>query len=203
MLIRLFQQTTIGWGLGLKRQVRKVQRIPDAVVRGRSTCGSEAKESLEGGHGLLSAIVPKDELVEVGLELRAAYPVMSADEPLLEVADGAVGEWRHRWRALAQFGSQRLSARDVLEAEFLQASKAFEAVGMNGREPGATFCVMKLLIVVALKSGMTAIRVRPEALPRFSTATTTSAARRPLSWRLPRSPAWVPPTQVSSISTSP
>ena len=133
MLIRLFQQTTIGWGLGLKRQVRKVQRIPDAVVRGRSTCGSEAKESLEGSHGLLSAIVPKDELVEVGLELRAADPVMSADEPLLEVADGAVGEWHHRWRALAQFGSQRLSARDVLEAEFLQASKAFEAVGMNGR----------------------------------------------------------------------
>src|ERR1700737_1205832 len=28
---------------------------------------------------------------------------------------------------------QRLSARDVLEAEFLQASKAFEAIGMNGR----------------------------------------------------------------------
>src|SRR5712691_8637323 len=55
-------------------------------------------------------------------------------------------------------------------------------------EPGATFCVMKRLIVVARKSGMTAIRVRPEALPRFSTATTTSAAWRPLSWRLPRIP---------------
>src|SRR5216683_5309676 len=120
-------------GLGLNRQVRKVQRIADAVVRGRSACGSEAKESLEGSHGLLSAIVPKDELVEVGLELRAADPVMSADEPLLEVADGAIGEWHHRRRALAQFGSPRLSARDVLEAEFLQASKAFEAIGMNGR----------------------------------------------------------------------
>jgi hypothetical protein len=35
MLIQLFQHTTICWGLGLKRQVRKVQRIPDAVVRGR------------------------------------------------------------------------------------------------------------------------------------------------------------------------
>src|SRR6202158_888240 len=35
--------------------------------------------------------------------------------------------------ALSQFGSQRLSARDVLESEVLQASKAFEAVGMNGR----------------------------------------------------------------------
>src|SRR6266851_3457458 len=98
MLIRLFQQTTICWGLGLKRQVRKVQRIADAVVRGRSAGGSEAKESLEGRHGLPSAIVPKDELVEVGLELRAADPVMSADEPLLEVADGAIGEWHHRRR---------------------------------------------------------------------------------------------------------
>src|SRR6266852_8856592 len=76
MLIRLFQHTTICWGLGLKRQVRKVQRIPDAVVRGRDAGGSETKESLEGRHGLLSAIVPKDELVEVGLELRAADPVM-------------------------------------------------------------------------------------------------------------------------------
>ena len=133
MLIRLFQHTTICWGLGLKREVRKVDRIADAVVRGRDACGSEAKESLEGSHGLLSAIVPKDELVEVGLELRAADPVMSADEPLLEVADSAIGEWHHRRRALAQFGSQRLSARDVLEAEFLQASKAFEAIGMDGR----------------------------------------------------------------------
>jgi hypothetical protein len=40
MLIRLFQHTTICWGLGLKRQVRKVQRIPDAVVRCRSACGA-------------------------------------------------------------------------------------------------------------------------------------------------------------------
>ena len=76
--------------------------------------------------------MPKDELVEVGLALRAAYPVMSADEPLLEVAYGAIGEWYHRRRAFAQFGSPRLSARDVLEAELLQASKAFEAIGMNG-----------------------------------------------------------------------
>jgi hypothetical protein len=202
MLIRLFQHTTICRGVGLKRQVRKVHRIPDAVVRCRSACGSEAKESLEGSHGLLSAIVPKDELVEVGLELRAAYPVMSADEPLLEVADGAIGEWHHRRRAFAQFGSQRLSARDVLEADLLQASKAFEAIGMNGR---ARSNVLRDEAVDRRRPEVwdDCQRVRPEALPRFSTATTTSAARRPLSWRLPRIPAWVPPTQVSSISTSP
>ncbi len=39
------------------------------------------------------------------------------------------------------------------------------------------------------------MRSRPEALPRFSTATNTRAARRPLSCRLPRRPAWVPPIQ--------
>ena len=98
MLIRLFQHTTICRGLGLKRQVRKVQRIADAVVRCRSAGGAETKEILEGRHGLLSAIVLKDELVEVGLELRAADPVMSADEPLLEVANGAIGEWHHHRR---------------------------------------------------------------------------------------------------------
>src|SRR6266849_4600511 len=179
MLIRLFQHTTICWGLGLKRQVRKVQRIADAVVRGRDACGSEAKESLEGSHGLFSAIVPKDKLVEVGLELRAADPVMSADEPLLEVADGAIGEWHHRRRAFAQFGSQRLSARDVLEAEFLQASKAFEAIGMNGR---ARSNVLRVKAVDRRRPEVwdDCHTVRPEALPRFSTATTTSAARRPL-----------------------
>src|SRR6266851_527893 len=119
-------------------------RFEEAGSKGPSHCGCCRKMSEcvrfrgQGEFGrppwLPSAIVPKDELVEVGLELRAADPVMSADEPLLEVADGAISEWHHRWRALAaQFGSPRLSARDVLEAEFLQASKAFEAVGMNGR----------------------------------------------------------------------
>ena len=47
------------------------------------------------------------------------------------------------------------------------------------------------------------MRTRPEALPRFSTATRIRAARRPLSCRLPRRPACSPPTHVSSTSTSP
>ena len=59
------------------------------------------------------------------------------------------------------------------------------------------------MIVAALKSGITLMRTRPEAWPRFSTATRTRAARRSLSCRLPRSPACSPPTHVSSTSTSP
>src|SRR6266478_9455632 len=55
-------------------------------------------------------------------------------------------------------------------------------------EPGATFCVMKRLIVVALKSGMTAIRVRPEALPRFSTANHDECRAAPLELAAPADP---------------
>src|SRR5436309_13301925 len=42
------------------------------------------------------------------------------------------------------------------------------------------FSVRNGIIVLALKSGITLMRTRPEALPRFSTATRTTAARRPL-----------------------
>jgi hypothetical protein len=48
---------------------------------------------------------------------------------------------------------------------------------------------MKVVSVVVLKSGITAIRSRPDTVPRFSTATITKAARRPRNWRLPRRPA--------------
>ena len=40
--------------------------------------GSQAEESLEGGHGLLPAVVPEDELVKVDLELAAAHAVVGA-----------------------------------------------------------------------------------------------------------------------------
>src|SRR5712664_2369958 len=38
-------------------------------------------------------------------------------------------------------------------------------------EPGETFWVRKGMIVLALKSGITFMRTRPDPLPRFSTAT--------------------------------
>ena len=108
-------------GSGLNRQLRKILCAPYAVIRCRPVRSSEAEESLESSHGLPSAIVPEDELIKVDLELRAAHPVVSADEPLLQVTDGAIGEGHHRFRSLAQFGSQWLRARDVLETDFLQA----------------------------------------------------------------------------------
>ena len=80
---------------------------------------SKAKESLESGHGLPPAVVSEDELVEVDLELTTADAVMGSDQPLLQVADCAVGQRHDRFRASAQIDRQRLNSRNVLESGFL------------------------------------------------------------------------------------
>jgi len=41
----------------------------------------------------LAAIVPKDEFVEVYLQLGVTHTMVGADQPLLEVANGAIGKW--------------------------------------------------------------------------------------------------------------
>ena len=90
---------------------------------------SETEQRLEGCHGLPTAIVPKDELVQIDLQLGAANPVVSAYEPLLEVTDGAISKRHHGFGSLTQLGSQGLSARDMLKADFVQTHESFEAIG--------------------------------------------------------------------------
>jgi hypothetical protein len=50
----------------------------------RDTAGPEPKQRLERGHGMLAAIVTKDELVQVRLELPAADPMMGSRSASLE-----------------------------------------------------------------------------------------------------------------------
>ena len=64
--------------------------------------GSEAEERLEGCHGLPSAVVPKNELVQIDLQLGAAHSLVGAEEPLLEVPDGTIREGHHGFRSLVQ-----------------------------------------------------------------------------------------------------
>ena len=75
--------------------------------------GSEAEECLENRHGLPSAIVPKDELVQIDLQLGAAHPMVGTEEPLLEVPVATISEGHHGFRSLVQLGSQVLLARDM------------------------------------------------------------------------------------------
>jgi hypothetical protein len=66
---------------------------------------------MEGGHRLLPPIMSKNQLIEVDLELSAANAVIGTDQPLLEVADRAVGQRHRRLGTLAQIDSQRLRAQ--------------------------------------------------------------------------------------------
>jgi hypothetical protein len=68
----------------------RLQYIVAQILRpyyGLIICGatttSKPKKSLKGGHRLFSPIVPKDEFIQVNLEVMAADPVVCAKEPLL------------------------------------------------------------------------------------------------------------------------
>jgi hypothetical protein len=60
---------------------------------------------LERGHGLPSPIVAKDEFIKVNLELIAAHAVIGSDQPLLEIADGAVCQRQHGLGTFPQIDS--------------------------------------------------------------------------------------------------
>ena len=76
--------------------------------------------------------MPKDELIQIDLELSSTHAVVGADQPLLEVANRAISERHCRFRALAEFGSQGLSASDVFETGFRKTLKALEAIRVDG-----------------------------------------------------------------------
>ena len=90
------------------KQLEHVASALDVTVRRRRAPGAQAEQRLEGRHGLPPPIVPKDELVQVRLKLRAADAVIGADQPMLKVPDGAVRQRHDGAGALAQRASQRL-----------------------------------------------------------------------------------------------
>jgi hypothetical protein len=85
---------------------------------------AEAKKCLERCHGLSPTVVPKDELVKVDLQVTTAYAMVGTDDPLLEIANSAIGQRSDGQHTLAEFGPQRLSTGHVLEPDLLQASEA-------------------------------------------------------------------------------
>jgi hypothetical protein len=78
--------------------------------------GSETKKGLKCSCRRLAAIVPKDEFIEVYLELGLAHTVVRANEPLLEIAYGSIGKGNGGLRTFSQFRAQRLDASDVFKA---------------------------------------------------------------------------------------
>ena len=100
----------------------------------------------------------------------------SGTRPWVASADGGERQIR-RDRPAADRGSRRGRFRSAIAGDFrLRGPPKAPPV-----EPASTCCLRKAIKVARLKSGMTAMRARPLARPRFSTATRTSAAFRPWS----------------------
>ena len=80
----------------------QVQRASNTAVSRRPLLRSQTEQGLKSGHRLVAPIVAKNKLIEVNLELPAADTVVGTNQPLLEVADGAVSPGYDRFGALAQ-----------------------------------------------------------------------------------------------------
>ena len=73
--------------------------------------GPETEQGLERRHRLLAPIMAKDEFIKISLELMAAHAVMGSEQPLLQVADGAVGQRHRGLRAFVQVALARVDVR--------------------------------------------------------------------------------------------
>ena len=103
------------------------------LIRCGCPTGPEAEERLKGCRRRLPTIVPERELVEIHLELRSTDTMMRADQPLLKIADCPVRQRNDRSSSLPKFLTQRLRARDMLEAGDRQAVELFQPVGVDRR----------------------------------------------------------------------
>ena len=109
MLIRLFQHNSICWDgawlNGLERSVPPVSAdMRSACARSRDRAGSGTRP------WVACADCGERRFIKINLKLIAAHAVIGSDDPLLEIANGAVCQRQHRLRAFAQIDSQGLRA---------------------------------------------------------------------------------------------
>ena len=77
--------------------LRKIRSATYPIVGRGLMAGCETEEGLECSHGPPPVIVAKNEFIEVCLELSAAHTMVGSGQPLLEVANRAVGQRQRAW----------------------------------------------------------------------------------------------------------
>src|SRR5712692_11018551 len=105
---------------------------PQAASGRRGAPRAEAEERLERRHRRSPPIMAEHKFVEVDLQLRAADTMVRADQPLLQVADGAVGQRDDRRDAPTQGRATRLRLRDMAITGDRLGTKTGQAVGIQG-----------------------------------------------------------------------
>src|SRR3970040_1748017 len=101
--------------------------MPNLLVTRGASATAKAKQRLEGGPRLPATVGPEDELIEVDLKLSTADSVVSAQKPVLKVADHPCGERNDGLGALPQPEPGRLRSWDVLVAGRGEPLEALEA----------------------------------------------------------------------------
>ena len=135
LLLRLFQRDAICCGLVDCHLSLEVTGAADAAGRCGPVRRSQTEQSLKGGHRLSPAIVTKNELIQVDGKLNAADAVVGADQPLLEVADGPVGQRDDRRDTAAQIPAQGLGPSDVSKPRRVQPGERLQPVGIAWSTP--------------------------------------------------------------------
>ena len=121
---------------GPDRKLGQILPAPDDTPGRRPTARSQSEQGLKRGHGCLTPVVPKDELVQIDLQVMAAHTMVGPDEPLLQVANHSMDARQDR----PSSGADLLRAHDVVVACRLQATELFQSVGGDGRPMGDVPC---------------------------------------------------------------
>src|SRR5215472_7475269 len=105
----------------------------DSAIRCGCPCCAQAQEGLKSRHRLFSPVVAEHKLIEVCLELAPADSMVSANQPVLQVADDPIGEWYDRLGSPAERRAQGLLEWNMPIPSGLQPGKCREAVAVDRR----------------------------------------------------------------------
>ena len=132
MLIRFTQDDTICCGQSVfDWKMRQISSAADQPSRRWPVRTPQSEQCLKRSHGGLPAVVSERELVEIDLQMMAADAMVRADEPLLQVADRAVGQGHDRRHAAPQREPPRARRRD---APRVRGDRGVDAGGVQSLE---------------------------------------------------------------------
>ena len=94
------------------------------------------EKPLKGCHWILSAVMPKDEFIQVNLKVTPAYAMVRSHKPLLKIPDGAIGQWDNGFCAPTQISPQGLGSRHMIKPYFGEFYKTRQTVRVYGGSGG-------------------------------------------------------------------
>ncbi|MDI3465692.1 MAG: hypothetical protein OJF50_004513 [Nitrospira sp.] len=113
-------------------QALAVTGVLNLRVGRRTSAAAKAEQGLEGGPRFTTTVRAADEFIAIALELAAAYAVVCADQPALQVPDHPIGKRNDRLGSVAQLERGRLRSWHMGIAARREHREAREAIGGDG-----------------------------------------------------------------------